>query len=213
MCDDGFELDEKNESCEDINECSMLIATCSVNSTCSNSLGSYECHDFLNCIDKANIICHEKANCVYKQTSYVCECEPGYYGDGEYCLPGSCSENFKCPLNMECESATSIICICKAGLEPNEDGVCEDTHQVKNLTTTTTPTTTSTEIEITTDQALATTKQTMKDLTTESEMTSPEITTTHQALSTTNEVFSTLEATTLETTTLAATTTRKIFQL
>lgn len=77
-------------NCADVNECALGTAKCSVNSSCTNTLGSYRC-----------------------------VCKPGYSGDGLTCiaLPDKCA-GVTCGTNAVCAvSDGKAECVCKKGFE------------------------------------------------------------------------------------------------
>ena len=96
-CKDGFKRDE-NQTCIDIDECSTNKNDCDPNANCTNSEGSYECF-----------------------------CRQSFFGNGEICFPGSCSES-NCPSNKnkKCVSSTTIDCKCDDGFDSNNSSECID---------------------------------------------------------------------------------------
>ena len=58
--------------------------------------------------------CHPKANCENTSGSYQCNCNQGYYGNGEVCLKGQCVDS-NCLENQVCSSPSTLDCKCKAG--------------------------------------------------------------------------------------------------
>ena len=94
-CEKGYRLNKDSNVCEDTDEC---------------LLG----HD-----------CHQNSHCINSKGSYSCYCNSGYFGNGETCKQGSCTQDF-CSLNEECVSPTTLDCKCKTGFERNGTGVCSD---------------------------------------------------------------------------------------
>ena len=82
------------------------------------------CVDIDECLSD---ICHEKAWCINFPGGYECHCQNGYVGDGETCLPGSCS-HINCPWtdHKACVSVTSNECKCYGGFEMNKWSACVD---------------------------------------------------------------------------------------
>ncbi|XP_077968014.1 uncharacterized protein LOC120327058 isoform X2 [Styela clava] len=80
---------------EDIDECSSI--TCTPNSKCFNTDGSYECvcnqgytKDNGRCLDvdecqQSLHDCHDQAECINEDGHYICLCDPGFTGDGTKC--------------------------------------------------------------------------------------------------------------------------------
>ena len=98
----------------DIDECSEGVNQCSENSTCTNTIGSYQCFCFSGyrdegmgyvCTGKWNICvffylissflleideclndpCDSNATCTNTARSYICECNTGFSGSGFTC--------------------------------------------------------------------------------------------------------------------------------
>ena len=107
-CKKGFELklwkSNKTEICVDTDECSTLIG-----------------------------VCHEKAVCMNLPGGYECNCQDGYFGDGQTCFPGYCSES-NCPASdhKECVSLRSNDCQCREGYIFNNLSVCVDVDECKS---------------------------------------------------------------------------------
>ena len=78
------------KGCMDIDECAFNLHDCVGNEVCVNNDGGFECssaHDpFGVCAHNAHE-CHPNAACVpdqEKKRGYRCECEAGYYGNGNF---------------------------------------------------------------------------------------------------------------------------------
>ena len=77
----------------DVDECSSGLHQCSLNATCTNSIGSYNCR-----------------------------CKLGFSGNGSHCIDvNECMENsHNCDSNAECHNkAGRFICVCKEGFSGN----------------------------------------------------------------------------------------------
>ena len=91
-------LHVKNQTCNDVDECSYGLARCGFNAVCRNTIASYECDcssgfekiskinvDFKsqNCEDineckKNPNICSGSSKCKNRPGSYECQCKKGY---------------------------------------------------------------------------------------------------------------------------------------
>ena len=77
-------------------------------------------------------ICHDKAVCSNSEGGYECNCQDGYFGDGQTCFPGYCSDS-NCPPSdhKECVSRRSNLCKCIEGYHFNNLSVCVDIDECK----------------------------------------------------------------------------------
>ena len=77
--------------------------------------GTEICKDIDECSSEPDI-CDTKALCVNTHGSYECKCQEGYFGDGQTCFPGFCSDAI-CPPweNKECVTPRSVDCQCIDG--------------------------------------------------------------------------------------------------
>ena len=103
LCPPGFEGD--GLTCEDINECERGTDQCSAHSTCTNTIGSYQCvcdkgfgGQTCSDIDECALgyhQCHQFAICHNNEGSYTCTCREHFTGDGILkCVPGEdCPED------------------------------------------------------------------------------------------------------------------------
>ncbi|XP_077993148.1 uncharacterized protein LOC144447116 [Glandiceps talaboti] len=103
-CNDGYELQNDDKTCEDIDECARGTDECEHN--CHNTVGGYTCSCYdgyeleeedddgdgggKNCTDideceDGDNDCHKDAICTNTPGSYECTCKDGYYGDGYDC--------------------------------------------------------------------------------------------------------------------------------
>ncbi|XP_028410753.1 uncharacterized protein LOC114533436 isoform X5 [Dendronephthya gigantea] len=112
----------------DVDEC-CRGTFCSVYSTCSDSLGSFNCSckegffgNGVNCADINECFdpnaCHPNATtCVNQIGSYYCLCDEGFIGDGQHCEVKNCSI-LACGKNENCIPANGIFkCVCKENHE------------------------------------------------------------------------------------------------
>ena len=146
FCHSGYE----NETCSDIDECSVGLNECDKDAYCLNTDGAYNCSckaGFVGsgkicqcpdgfqrtesdlCVDKNECLsqtdqCDDNAECLNAVGSYTCSCIEGYYGTGRICAQGQCKDS-SCPENQVCVSSTSILCKCKDGFEM-KNATCVD---------------------------------------------------------------------------------------
>jgi len=148
-CSDGF-AGEAYNACFDVDECSnSTLNQCDEESTCLNTNGNYICTcnlgftldgdknefydgtDVRDCIDLDECLtpefneCDGNATCTNNDGSYVCNCNPGYEGDGRTCLDiQECND----PRDNNCDTGIiRPIFADIAGVCVNENGgyVCE----------------------------------------------------------------------------------------
>lgn len=124
-CQKGYTVEPdftklSNETCVDINECeNEEDYNCTLNSSCYNNEGSYDClcddgfisngdicQDINECDKGGSSDCSINAECFNTEGSYYCQCNDGYKGDGiiclkahEDCLFSACYE----PDSLSCE--------------------------------------------------------------------------------------------------------------
>nr|XP_006816512.1 PREDICTED: fibrillin-2-like [Saccoglossus kowalevskii] len=148
-CMNGYEL--QADTCVDINECDLGLASCPEHSHCINTLGSYTCTcddgfygnpticlDVNECNDL--LVCGAHSQCINTEGSFSCICDSGFqlvtYPHGQWCedvneceLPEfeGCGNNSRC-LNLAC----GAICQCNVGYEMI-DGQCVDIDECRRL--------------------------------------------------------------------------------
>uniref|UniRef100_A0A8D0B1Y7 Nidogen 2 n=1 Tax=Sander lucioperca TaxID=283035 RepID=A0A8D0B1Y7_SANLU len=109
QCATGYRGDGHN--CYDINECDEGLSSCGAHSQCVNLPGSHRCQCqsgyefgfdgrtcpagvffsssapsfFLDIDECSSTPCHISARCINGLGSFLCQCQPGFYGDGFYC--------------------------------------------------------------------------------------------------------------------------------
>ena len=89
------------------------------------------CVDVDECSTEEDI-CDENAECVNTSGSYECNCAETFFGNGQTCFPGSCSElNCRPADNKKCVSPTTIDCQCVAGYEFDHSLACVDTDECR----------------------------------------------------------------------------------
>ncbi|KAF9794052.1 hypothetical protein SFRURICE_009489 [Spodoptera frugiperda] len=126
ICDSGFTSTYDNK-CVDIDECGIGTHNCDSNADCNNYDGGFQCRcrqGFIGnglqcnrlptCQDKK---CDSNARCIENPGGEpICECNPGYNGNGQYCQPnyqntcGNCSPYASCIF-----IDNNYICRCNAG--------------------------------------------------------------------------------------------------
>lgn len=93
VCNLGFQefYNGAQVVCNDINECQSGQHECDYNAQCLNNIGSY-----------------------------VCQCNPGFEGDGFACETARSCENITCPENAECVESNGVAeCKCSKGFSGN----------------------------------------------------------------------------------------------
>uniref|UniRef100_A0A8D0AV02 Nidogen 2 n=1 Tax=Sander lucioperca TaxID=283035 RepID=A0A8D0AV02_SANLU len=115
QCATGYRGDGHN--CYDINECDEGLSSCGAHSQCVNLPGSHRCQCqsgyefgfdgrtcvgecsgacifsssapsfFLDIDECSSTPCHISARCINGLGSFLCQCQPGFYGDGFYYEP------------------------------------------------------------------------------------------------------------------------------
>ena len=109
----GYKSDET--SCVDIDECQLLTDNCPVDSTCSNTDGSFSCAcnagffgsgntclDFDECSFETGT-CSPDGSCANTHGSYTCKCNEGFVGDGFVCDVDICN---LCEVGTTCDGST-----------------------------------------------------------------------------------------------------------
>ena len=131
QCVTGYQLHSDNRGCNDINECTSMIANCSHDATCINQPGSYNCQcnvgytgngytcSDINECSSANGNCHHLCNNTIG--SYSCSCNQGYElsNDLHTCIDiNECTTNNGplCGPHGQCiNQPGSYLCQCKSG--------------------------------------------------------------------------------------------------
>ena len=96
-CINGYEMNQEDEECIDIDECKNGDNGCSANSDCRNNDGSYTCTcvngyfgNGFKCTDRnecfINGDCDTNAVCKSYPGGNSYECESGFEGDGFDCI-------------------------------------------------------------------------------------------------------------------------------
>ena len=73
------------------------------------------------------------AECANTFGSFTCSCKQDFYGTGESCFRGKCSDS-NCPDNQKCVSATTLDCECRSGFEMNRNLACVDVDECEKIT-------------------------------------------------------------------------------
>ena len=130
-CDLGYFGDGK--TCE---KGSCTDDLCSLNEECISPRGiecrcknGFERNDAKICVDtdecSVKDSCDKNADCVNTDGSYECSCRQGFFGDGQSCYKGACSDS-NCPENQKCVSPTTVDCECVEGFVSDAFSVCVD---------------------------------------------------------------------------------------
>ncbi|XP_041443708.1 adhesion G protein-coupled receptor E1 [Xenopus laevis] len=149
---------EKNNTCEDINECLENKNICGANAHCNNTVGEYKCvchsgyqtkgnktefchnetytkcEDINEC-DRNTHKCGANTKCKNRIGSYLCQCEPGYLMENfstEF-TPTDNKGHIKCEDINECQE-NPIICGANAQCKNTQGGykcVCDSGYQTK----------------------------------------------------------------------------------
>ena len=138
-CRRGFKK-KSNQTCENINECTLHSDSCDENAICNDTIGSFSCvckvgfrKDGDRCINinecnrKASP-CHDNATCTDIPGSFQCRCLVGFSGNGEECTPIDwCAEGVhSCNSKATCYSLTTLsLCTCVEGFTGNGSS-CEN---------------------------------------------------------------------------------------
>ena len=113
MCNKGFEKYE--DTCRDRNECRDLSHECN-ELKCVNTFGGYKCSNQTKAIICAT--CDRNADCVEigNGTSWGCQCNLGYEGNGVNCTDRNECETVKCFDKSVCVNFPgSYLCHCEKG--------------------------------------------------------------------------------------------------
>ena len=88
------------------------------------------CTDIDECLSK-QVKCGEHAKCINTFGSFNCLCNEDFYGNGQHCSSGQCSDSL-CPdggITMQCVSPRSVECECRNGFAYNETNNCADINE------------------------------------------------------------------------------------
>ena len=123
VCEDGF-FDGVNETCVDIDECSLHSNICDTNAECINLPGSYLCEcevgfygNGTTCLEGDCVNCPANEQCVSPRRS-DCECDGGFHRDelGNCVDTNECEESNDCHRNATCSNTEgSYYCECETG--------------------------------------------------------------------------------------------------
>ncbi|XP_029470337.1 cartilage oligomeric matrix protein [Rhinatrema bivittatum] len=142
---------ENKQVCTDINECESSSHTCTPNSGCINTRGSYRCGACMpgyvgdqtsgcrkeserSCSNGAPNPCHEKAECVIERDgTTTCICGVGWAGDGVMCgkdtdIDGFPDEKLPCS-DRKCKKDNCVIVPNSGQEDADQDGIgdaCDD---------------------------------------------------------------------------------------
>uniref|UniRef100_A0A8D0AW46 Nidogen 2 n=1 Tax=Sander lucioperca TaxID=283035 RepID=A0A8D0AW46_SANLU len=134
QCATGYRGDGHN--CYDINECDEGLSSCGAHSQCVNLPGSHRCqcqsgyefgfdgrtcvvtHSckifsssapsfFLDIDECSSTPCHISARCINGLGSFLCQCQPGFYGDGFYCSQTEVRPKTHCEHHRDSVQTTS----------------------------------------------------------------------------------------------------------
>jgi hypothetical protein len=127
-CCDG--LAPVGGTCTDIDECATGTDNCSVDASCTNTVGSFTCAcnpgyegDGVACVDIDECAtdtdnCSGDASCTNTAGSFSCACNAGYTGDGVTCtdVDECATGNGGCSTDATCTNTPgSRTCECNAG--------------------------------------------------------------------------------------------------
>lgn len=115
-CDEGYV--EIDGSCEDIDECEMMIANCDDDEKCINEEGSYKC-ERIDCGESKKF---RKGECIDKDA-----CEPGYQFSNE---TNDCADVDECLIKTTCPE--NHICFNKPGSYECVNNTCDPGFQMSD---------------------------------------------------------------------------------
>ncbi|XP_030076037.1 cartilage oligomeric matrix protein isoform X2 [Microcaecilia unicolor] len=146
----GLAFARKNKQvCTDINECESNSHTCTANSICTNTRGSYRCgackpgyvgdqtsgcKTGQTCSNGETNPCHEKAECVTERDGTTsCVCAVGWAGDGFFCgkdtdIDGFPDERLQCS-DRRCKKDNCVTVPNSGQEDADQDGIgdaCDD---------------------------------------------------------------------------------------
>ncbi|XP_072915334.1 fibulin-1 isoform X1 [Hemitrygon akajei] len=94
-CYVGYKLNDDQRTCEDINECLLLIHQCQTGERCINSIGSYQCLREISCGTGYELT--ENNEC-----KDIDECEIGLHNCGLNFICQNTKGSFRCRPNIQC---------------------------------------------------------------------------------------------------------------
>lgn len=142
-CECRFGFEKKEDSCFDVNECSLYSDICGL-SQCINTEGSYfcecdkgfylnnlKCEDMNECVLYSNYLlnCPDNSECINTFGSYACQCRVGFKLENSSCIDIDECLSYNCPPHSICKNTLgSFTCSCNSGFEMM-DGVCKDINE------------------------------------------------------------------------------------
>ncbi|EFO93512.1 hypothetical protein CRE_01349 [Caenorhabditis remanei] len=142
LCAHGYEVNDANGFCEDVNECQQGVCG---SMECINLPGTYKCkcgsgyefndakkrcEDIDECIKFAGHVCDLSAECINTIGSFECKCKPGFQlaADGRRCEDVNECTTGIATCEQKCVNIPgSYQCICDRGFALGPDGTkCED---------------------------------------------------------------------------------------
>ncbi|XP_058796968.1 nidogen [Phymastichus coffea] len=135
-----FAVNSKIVPLEEQDPCIQGRATCGYHSSCIIDVNTFRCvcdpgyqtlyHEdgSSSCVDinectVGNHACSSDAHCVNTEGSHVCQCKPGFSGDGRTCDKILSCEDTRCGDYEHCVETNGVpVCICMQGFDKTENG-------------------------------------------------------------------------------------------